>query len=147
VTAGDVAAIVEYVRSVPPIASGDLPSARSTAAPVIHSEGIAGPVDARGKEIFEGACIGCHGWSGISPVTEAATLVGDRAVNDPSAINVVQAVLSGVRRTGVYMPAFGAAYSDVEIAAVANYTTARFGSRPAAVTAADVRRLRGPLVN
>ena len=27
------------------------------------------------------------------------------------------------------MPAFGNAYSDVEIAAVANYVTARFGSK------------------
>ena len=40
------------------------------------------------------------------------------------------------------MPAFGPAYSDVEIAAVANYVTARFGAAPSAITAADIARLR-----
>lgn len=40
------------------------------------------------------------------------------------------------------MPAFGNAYSDVEIAAVANYVTARFGSRGSKLTAQDVAELR-----
>jgi len=39
-------------------------------------------------------------------------------------------------------PAFGNDYSDVEIAAVANYVTARFGSKPAHMTAQDVAALR-----
>ena len=40
------------------------------------------------------------------------------------------------------MPAFGHAYSDDEIAAVANYVTARFGARPSSVTAKQVTALR-----
>jgi mono/diheme cytochrome c family protein len=40
------------------------------------------------------------------------------------------------------MPSFGHAYSDAEIAAVANYVTARFGSGPSAVLAEDVAKLR-----
>jgi mono/diheme cytochrome c family protein len=40
------------------------------------------------------------------------------------------------------MPAFGDAYSDIEIAAVANYVTARFGSKPSQLTAQDVANLR-----
>jgi len=36
------------------------------------------------------------------------------------------------------MPAFGDAFSDDEIAAVANYSTARFGSKGSQMTAADV---------
>ena len=36
------------------------------------------------------------------------------------------------------MPAFGAAYSDTEIAAVANYVTARFGAAPSHLTARDI---------
>jgi mono/diheme cytochrome c family protein len=40
------------------------------------------------------------------------------------------------------MPAFGNAYSDDEIAAVANYVTARFGGKPSQVTAQDVADLR-----
>ena len=73
----------------------------------------------------------CHGWTGVSPIIGYATLTGARAVNDPTATNVAQVVISGARRTaggGAFMPAFGQAYSDDEIAAVANYVTARFGA-------------------
>jgi mono/diheme cytochrome c family protein len=38
--------------------------------------------------------------------------------------------------------AFGNAYSDVEIAAVANYVTARFGAKGLQLTAQDVAELR-----
>ncbi|MEJ0041079.1 MAG: cytochrome c [Rhizomicrobium sp.] len=40
------------------------------------------------------------------------------------------------------MPAFGSAYTNQEIAAVANYVTARFGAEPSGLTAKDVARLR-----
>ena len=42
----------------------------------------------------------------------------------------------------VSMPAFGDAYSDDEIAAVANYVTARFGTKRSQITAQDVAELR-----
>jgi len=54
-------------------------------------------------------------------------------------------VISGTRRRApdaVSMPAFGNAYSDAEISAVANYVTARFGSKPSQLTAKDVAELR-----
>jgi len=40
------------------------------------------------------------------------------------------------------MPAFGNAYSDTEIAAVANYVTARFCSKGSRLSAQDVAELR-----
>ncbi len=40
------------------------------------------------------------------------------------------------------MPAFGSIYSDTEIAAVANYVTARFGSEKSKVSDSDVAALR-----
>jgi mono/diheme cytochrome c family protein len=58
----------------------------------------------------------------------------------------VQVVVYGTRRKtpadAVSMPAFGDAYSDSEIAAVANYVTARFGGKGSQVTAKDVAELR-----
>ena len=142
-TPGDVAAIVAYLRSVPAIRSAGLP------APVTQPASdmprlMPASFDPRGKQIFEGACASCHSWSGVSLLTNDATLTGDRAVNDPSAINVAQIVLAGGGRPGatVRMPAFGAAYSDSEIAAVANYVTARFGGAPGRITTADVAQLR-----
>ena len=67
-------------------------------------------------------------------------------MNDPGATNVAQIVISGTKREipdgALSMPAFGNAYSDDEIAAVANYVTARFGSKPSQITAQDVAELR-----
>jgi mono/diheme cytochrome c family protein len=40
------------------------------------------------------------------------------------------------------MPNFGHAYSNTEVAAVANYVTARFGSEASKVTASDVADLK-----
>jgi mono/diheme cytochrome c family protein len=141
----DIRAVVAYLRSVPPIASPDLPATLAPPAPASHRQG-GGTQDPRGKMVFEGACVSCHDWSGESPISPFATLTGAWAVNDPTATNVAQIVISGtVRRhppDAVSMPAFGDAYSDIEIAAVANYVTARFGSKPSSLTAQDVAELR-----
>jgi len=141
----DIRAIVAYLRTVPATASTDLPATLAPPAPASHRDG-GNTADARGKMVFEGACVSCHGWTGESPISSFATLTGSRTVNDPSAINVAQIVISGTRRhtpaNAVSMPAFGSAYSDDEIAAVANYVTARFGSKASQITARDVTELR-----
>ena len=141
----DIAAVVAYLRSIPPIRSRDLPAPRALAAS--DSPKVApASLDLRGKQIFEGACASCHSWSGVSLLTPYANLTGGRAINDASAINVAQIVLSGERRQTadgeVMMPAFGDAYSDTEIAAVSNYVTGRFGAAASHLTARDVARLR-----
>jgi mono/diheme cytochrome c family protein len=104
----DIRAVVAYLRSVPPIASPDLPATLAPPAPASHRDG-GGTPDPRGKMVFEGACVSCHSWTGESPISP---------------------------------PAFGKAYSDAEIAAVANYVTARFGSKASSLTAQDVAELR-----
>jgi mono/diheme cytochrome c family protein len=143
-TKGDIAALVTYLRSVPPIASSHLPVLKLQPAPASHREGVAADYDPQGKKIFEGACASCHSWTGVSALTPYATLTGARAVNDPSAVNVAQIVLSGMNRTTGHavMPSFGSMYSNNEIAAVANYVTARFGAKPSRITASDVAVLR-----
>ncbi len=40
------------------------------------------------------------------------------------------------------MPAFGSTYSDAEIAAVANYVTARFGAKGSSIGEHEVASLR-----
>jgi mono/diheme cytochrome c family protein len=144
-TPSDMQAVVAYLRSVPGIRARDLPSVKVDPASEAPKQ-MPTAVDPRGKEIFEGSCASCHDWSGVSPLTHYATLTGGRAVNDPSGTNVAQIVLSGARiRTAdglVLMPAFADAYSDTEIAAVANYVTGRFGVTPSHLTAKDVVRLR-----
>jgi mono/diheme cytochrome c family protein len=141
----DLRALVAYVRSVPPKASRDLPATLAGPASAWPKQGPT-LADARGKRMFEGACASCHDWTGVSPLTPMATLTGSRAVNDPSAVNVAQVVISGARRWTpqgvVSMPAFGHAYSNAEIAAVANYVTARFGAHPSRISEAGVAALR-----
>jgi len=141
----DISALVTYVRSVPPIASADLTAKLAPPAPASPKEGNA-TAEAVGKRIFEGACVHCHDWTGVSQISPFATIAGARGVNDRTATNVVQIVISGTKRNTpdgvVSMPAFGSAYSDSEIAAVANYVTARFGSAPSKLTDKDVAELR-----
>ncbi|THD81727.1 MAG: c-type cytochrome [Phenylobacterium sp.] len=145
-TPGDTRALVAYLRSVPAIHTPDLPAPKAEAASEMPKQMAAGAANPRGRQVFEGACASCHGWSGVSPLTDLATLTGNRAVNDPTAINVAQIVISGARREtpngAVVMPAFGRTYSDDEIAAVANYVTARFGSTPSSITAKQVAKFR-----
>ena len=141
----DVHALVTYLRSIPAHAS-DLPRTVTTPASASHKEGLVADSDPRGEKIFAGACASCHDWTGVSPVTGYATLTGVRAVNDPSATNVAQTVVNGVNRKitegRIFMPAFGEGYSDDDIAAVANYVTARFGAKGAHLTGGDVANLR-----
>jgi mono/diheme cytochrome c family protein len=139
----DIEAMVTFLRSVPPTTSPDF-SLKTQPAPASHKDGVTASL--LGKKVFEEACVSCHGWSGESLVSPFATLTGSAAVNDQSATNVAQIVFNGTRRltpdSALSMPAFGDAYTDDEIAAVANYVVARFGAKGSSLTALDVRNLR-----
>jgi len=142
----DLQAMVAYLRSVAGIATGDLPEPRAAPATDSFAEEAGSHADLRGRAVYEGACAGCHGWSGISPVIAPATLTGTRSVNDATATNVAQVIIRGGERhaePGPWnMPAFGSTYSDSEIASVANYVTGRFGAKASDLTAEDVTKLR-----
>ncbi|MDP8984594.1 MAG: cytochrome c [Pseudomonadota bacterium] len=141
----DIAAMVTYLRTVPGIAAPDLPERKSSPAPTLAA-GLSADEEPRGKALYAGACAGCHGWTGVSPIIPFATLTGTRTVNDPTANNVAQVVIHGGKRhlpsDADNMPAFGDTYSDAEIASVANYVTARFGAKGSALTAAHITTLR-----
>ena len=55
-------------------------------------------------------------------------------------------MITGIKRHtpdgALSMPPFGNSYTDDEIAAVANYVTARFGAKGSKLTAKDVAGLR-----
>ncbi|MGA2129810.1 MAG: cytochrome c, partial [Xanthobacteraceae bacterium] len=144
-TVDDIKSVVAYLRTVTAITSPDMPANPAPPAPASHRDG-GGERNALGKLVFEGSCASCHGWTGESAVSPLATLTGAAAVNDPAGTNVAQVVLSGTTRLtpngALSMPSFGHAYSDDEIAAVANYVTARFGAKGASLTARDVAKLR-----
>jgi mono/diheme cytochrome c family protein len=147
----DASALVAYLRSVP-AHEGKHPIAVDAQPPAVvaSNETLPGPdelrSESRGLALFEGACAGCHEWNGSGRETPYASLQGTRSVNDPSAKNVTEVILEGAKmRVGdsdVYMPAFGDAYSNAEVAALANYVVAHFGGKQGSVTADDVAARR-----
>ena len=143
----DVKAIVEYVRSIPPVSTPDLPAPKLELASAHPGEGDHDDSNPKGHAIYSSMCAGCHSWTGVNDYVPHSTLTGTRAVNDPSATNVALAVLRGASTLPpsgdiAIMPAFGAAWSDDDIAAVSNYVIARFGAKPSKITAEEVGKLR-----
>jgi mono/diheme cytochrome c family protein len=140
-TPGDIGAIVEYLRSIPPIVSPDLPPPRSIVSSTAASASTAAD-SLPGAAIFSHSCAACHGPDGVSPLTPFATLTGSRAVNDPTGTNVIQVIMFGSNDYKPMMPAFRNVLSDDDIANVANYVTGRFGAKPSAVTSTHVAEIR-----
>ncbi|MGA7440215.1 MAG: cytochrome c [Luteibacter sp.] len=149
-TLEDTAALVSWLRTVP-AREGKDPIVVDAKAQAMLASTEAAPggdasTNAMGSHLFEGACASCHQWNGAGQQTPYASLAGTRGVNDPSGANVTQAILQGVKmRIGeneVYMPAFGHAYSDTEVAALANYVIGHFGGKRGEVTPEDVARQR-----
>jgi mono/diheme cytochrome c family protein len=145
----DIRAMAAYLRSVPPIGAGaDIAAVQTPSAqvPGPKAGGSAGSDQSLGLRVFEGACASCHGFDGSGVVSAYASLVGNRTVNDAAVVNATQAILQGARlktpHGEVFMPTFGNAYSDAEIAAVLNYVTGRFGASACGITSADVAKQR-----
>jgi mono/diheme cytochrome c family protein len=145
----DIAALTRYLRTIP--AQRSELAARIDHHPATLNGATAwspGPdrSESIGFQIFASACASCHGWDGTGQQTDHAEFLGSPAVNDPSGVNLVRAVLEGVKigspRGDNLMPSFAAAYSDAEIAAVSNYVIGHFGGKRGSVTSADVRAAR-----
>jgi mono/diheme cytochrome c family protein len=147
----DAAALAGYLRSVPahegkhPIDIDQRPASLAASSPVLPGTDEL-KADSAGLKLFEGACAGCHQWNGQGRQTPYASLDGTRGVNDLTATNVTQVILEGTKmRIGdddVFMPAFGDAYSDTEVAALANYVVGHFGGKEAKVTPEQVAKRR-----
>ena len=147
----DVAALITYIRSVPAHEGQHPVEVDQKPAPVAASTGTApgggdAPAHAQGLALFEGACASCHQWNGMGQQSPYAALVGTPGVNDVDGTNVTQSILGGVHmRIGdrdVFMPAFGRAYSNTEVAALANYVIAHFGGKQGKVTPDEVAQRR-----
>jgi mono/diheme cytochrome c family protein len=147
----DVAALVSYLRSVPAREGKHRIEVDPAPAPALASTDTAPgsgelPAHAQGLKLFEGACASCHQWNGKGLESPYAALLGARGVNDVKGTNVTQVILQGVKmRIGdsdVFMPAFGSAYSNTEVAALANYVIAHFGGKQGEVTPDEVAKRR-----
>jgi mono/diheme cytochrome c family protein len=159
----DVGALIAYLRSVAaregqhPVAVESQPVAALASTNAAPGGGAASGGDsepgggaahpqAQGLRLFAGACASCHQWNGQGQQSPYAALLGTRGVNDVEGANVIRTILEGANmRIGdrdVFMPAFGRAYSNTEVAALANYVIAQFGGKRGVVTPEAVARRR-----
>jgi mono/diheme cytochrome c family protein len=133
-TAPDIHAMVVYLRTIPAQATGPLVAA---AKPVPAADGL-------GAHIFATACQGCHLPDGAGRQSNWAALAGSHST--VNATNMLQILAHGSNletpHGNVFMHAFTGAYTDTEIAAVANYVSAQIGGRDGSVSAGDVARAR-----
>ena len=138
-TPQDISSLVAYLRTIA-AQTGDH---KDGAAP---APGVQTLQNALGGHVFEGTCANCHQSNGDGRQTVYASLAGSRSVTDPDGDNVIQIMLNGakyrIKDQTIYMPSFGPAYSDAELAAVANYVIAHFGGKTGRVTPEDVAKRR-----
>jgi mono/diheme cytochrome c family protein len=133
--ASDRADLVHYLRGG---------RAESGTVPATLPASVAEP-GTLGAQLYAGACRGCHG--DTDSVSAAGSLAGASSARDPHGTNLLRLLALGSGhgsdpRQG--MPAYGAAYSDAERAALANYVLAQWGGRTPALTARDAQRAALP---
>jgi mono/diheme cytochrome c family protein len=142
-TPADISALVVYLRDVAPQSNGISVSPNASTGIGLESANANASL---GERVFVGACSGCHLENGQGRETDYAALTGTRSVRDPHAINATQIILHGSQwqlgSQRIYMPPFGSGYSDVEIAALANFVVNHFGGQPGTLSASDVSKRR-----
>ncbi len=138
-TAGDIRAIVAYLRGI---------GARRGGPPAVASATTPQPADALGHRVFVEACAGCHLPDGAGRQSAWAALRGAHSAGDVSGTNLVQVLTHGTQietdQGLMFMQRFTGAYTDQELAAVANYVIARFGGRHGRVTPSQFKAEPGP---
>jgi mono/diheme cytochrome c family protein len=136
-TATDIAAIVTYLRDVPAQPAGPQAVAATTTHPA---------PDPLGARVFADACAGCHLPNGQGRQSAWASLAGDHSAGDPAGTNMLQILAHGSElRTNdglVFMHTFTGAFSDAELAAVANYVSTQFAGRESQVSPQEIQAVR-----
>jgi mono/diheme cytochrome c family protein len=136
-TPSDIQAIITYLKTVP--AQPDGPAAMPATIQPIATAGL-------GEHIFIRACAGCHLPNGAGRQSPWAALGGSHSTGDVTAVNMVQILANGSQiqtdRGLMFMHRFTSAYTDQELAAVANYVIAQIGGRQGQVTAEAIGKAR-----
>jgi mono/diheme cytochrome c family protein len=140
---GDLAAMAEYLRSLP---------AATTHAPTPLNAAAANAATAseRGAKLYATHCAACHGDDGAGVAGAYPALAGNRAVALSPPANLVHVVLRGgflpetagnPRPFG--MPPFATVLSDSDVADLLTHLRSSWGHRAAPVSTLEVSRYRG----
>jgi len=160
----DVAAIVAYLRTVPPVrAAGQQKTAYSYGSAASDEAALRGMASSTehhslnsGKVLFSGYCASCHSASGAGSTGQAyPALFNNTATGAATPANLVSAILFGVERkigkegqeVEAFMPRFDQrsyvqALTDEQIASIANYVLKQYGNPAVSVTPAYVAQAR-----
>lgn len=137
-TPADTHAMIAYLRDI---------GARPGGPPAARSDATPRPLDALGARVFVEACAGCHLPDGAGRQSAWAALRGDHRTGDVDGTNLVQVLAHGTQietsQGLMFMHRFTRAYTDQELAAVANYVIAQFGGRNGRVTPQQIKAARG----
>ncbi len=147
----DASALVSYLRTVPAKAGKD-PIEVDAKAPWAVAGERGGACRQHGRrprarpEALRGGMRELPPVERTRPADRQRVAAWNTRRNDPDGSNVTQMILQGVRMhvhdREVYMPAFGKAYTDTEVAALANYVIAQFGNKQGTVTPEFVAKQR-----
>ncbi|MEE8662892.1 MAG: c-type cytochrome [Acetobacter sp.] len=133
-TKEDMAAAVEYIRSLPPRASAAIKAPSSTDQSSVM----------RGEAMFDGACAGCHLRDGEGRNTPFADLTGDHTARAPDGRNLLLLLKQGsdleTENGSVFMPHFGHGYDDQNVVDMANFVLDHVGKTKAGLTQADLKK-------
>lgn len=148
VAESEVRAIATYIASVmgPPGAEREararaaLTAARGATegepARPMQDGGEPGAAQA-GAALYTGSCAVCHGSPSRNPGASSADALHlslSSSLSLPGPSNLIRIVLQGMAPTdgepGAYMPGFSGAYTDAQVAALANYLRAAYTDRP-----------------
>lgn len=136
----DIAAIVEYLRTLPHAAP-----ATPRSLPVSEAQRKAQMV--RGAAVYREHCADCHGDEGQGQPYRYPALAGNRLVTAPSPSNAIETVLFGGYGASTAalpmpygMPPYAQALSREDIAAVLTYIRGSWGNTAAPVSPTAVER-------
>jgi mono/diheme cytochrome c family protein len=133
----DIHAMATYLRGVPPQPDGPPAVAAGSPSPT---------PDTLGSRLFVQACAGCHLPDGDGRQSPWAALRGAHSAGDPAGTNLLRVLTSGTHietsQGQAFMHAFTGAYTDEELASLANYTASQFGLHPGTITPERMRKQR-----
>ncbi|MEO7065100.1 MAG: c-type cytochrome [Dokdonella sp.] len=142
-SAEDATAIATYLKSALPHASPTPPLFPPEQAPQLGVASI-------GADVYKRACADCHGDNGRGKDAAYPPLRDAASITAPDPINAVRIVLYGGMAPTTAgnprpysMPPFVQQLSDAEIAAVINYVRHEWAGLPSGLTAADIERMHG----
>lgn len=140
-TDADLAAIADYLQTLPPGPATEAPRTAAT-----------GAVMAQGKRVFDAQCKACHASDGTGIRHITPSFPGNTAIQSHEVAGIVRTVLAGARGaitaenpTGAAMPSFAWNLSDQQIAAALTYIRNSWGNRAPPVTAEAVASTRKTL--